>query len=109
MNTQTLEAFKKSVNLLKHDCHIPKFIPELILDVYDKWGQYIAQYADTVLYIWRESVEFSLESKADKRHFPQASLDKMVEKHEGFYRGVYTKPYDCCPRLIFYFKRPEDC
>ena len=85
----------------------PKWVADLIVDVFKKYGKYISEYCNTTLYVWRESVEFSLEPKVDKRHFQQRSLDNIVKKHnEHFIDGRYWKSDGSCPNtLCFRFER----
>lgn len=109
MKAEMIERWKQLAQNLKLGHDIPNSVCELIIDVFDKWGQFIEEYDyENTLFIWRESVEFCLEPKVDKRHFSQASLDKMVKRHEGFYKAMYWKSDGSCANTLrFYFKRPE--
>ena len=104
MRQSTIDSW---INHVKSTTSYPSWVGELIIDVFNRYGKFISEYAEVTLYVWHESVEFSLEPKADKRHFKQSELDKIVKRHnEHFYRGEYQRFDGSCPNtLVFHFKR----
>lgn len=108
MKQDTVNKLKQNVRK-NTNVHYPSWISELIIDVLDNYGKHLSEFAGPLYYVWRESVQFPIEPKKDKRHFKQSELNKIVKRHENFYLGEYQR-FDgsCSNMLTFYFKRPDD-